>query len=597
MQVDPLRIPLAPIASRSVSKMIAKPESPVVSEPSEPRDDASLSALRALSDQALRDLTEKAIQAGLSGQLLGALGAALHAGLATTDKPSAVNFPLLQNPGGSLDDVGGLSDAKATMGDLVNSFRSQSQELTSDGSSLGPAKLPYKGYLIHGWSGSGKSHLVKSLAGELNALDVPVIEATAGDFARKTDDGNGTGPDRLANLFAFARKTAMDSPNKGAVLVLEDIDALFPIRGDSNPTGNQMVTSFSSEMDRLAKDPEVSVAVIGLTSRKDLVDISAANRMEKEVFLMNPRDAKERQEIMDKVVEQNGWKLETASMLKDLAESTPGRTSRELKSILQAAAAESEEVISEKTLAEARMTHFYGPAQPVNTPQWFFRLSVAHELGHAVIRHFMDGIAEQDQRPDGKLQAIDQLIFQPRGGSAASISLKYSGNPSKSFDYYFGEIASNYGGRAAEYLFGNGHLSAGPGNDIQFASLLANEAITEKGMGPNTGPVNPNYAKVAEGKVEEDISALLKSADETSTKIVKFYQDFIGSQAENYAARASAQGTDSLVMSGGDFKSLLGAWEAGKETELNELRQEIRAIRDQGRPTLAGHDALPTNKL
>lgn len=585
----------ATYANNGHAAAINQATTPPVPDAPLPTDQAAIQMqqLRGLTDQALRELTEKAIQAGLSAQLLGALGAAMNltlaGGVPAAPPPAEPKFKLLSQPGASLDDVGALADAKGSMQDLVNAFRNDSQGFTTDGR-LGPPKLPFKGYLMHGWSGAGKSHLVKSVTGELNQLQVPVVESTAGDFAIKKDDGNGTGPDRLANLFAFARKQALESPTKGAVIVLEDIDALLPIRGDSNPAGNAMVTRFLSEMDALATDQEVSVTVIGTTSRKDLVDVTAANRLEKELFLLNPRDSKERREILGKVVEQNGWKLQSPDMLQDLAETTTGRTAKQLKSILQDAARNSGEVISERALDEARMTHFYGPAQAVNTNEWAFRLSVAHELGHAVIRHFLDGMADQDNRPDAKLQAIDQLIFQPRGESNASVSLKYSGNPTKTYEYYFGEISSNYGGRAAEYLFGDGHVSAGPGNDIEHASRLANEAVTQKGMGANTGPVNPQFAKVEEEKVQQDTDLLLKSADEASTKIVKFYQDFIGGQAEVYAGRAFSSGSESLVMSGKEFKSLLAGFEVDKADQLNVLRQEIRALRDKGSPKLAGHD-------
>lgn len=554
-----------------------------------PQDQASIQNLRSLTDQALRELTEKAIQAGLSGQLLGALGAALNLGQGGAPAPIRdPEFPILSNPGGSLDDVGGLPGAKDTFRDLVEAFQPDRNGLSREPGALGPPSVPYQGYLVHGWSGSGKSHLVKSLAGELERLEVPVIQSGSGDFHRQEDDGNGLGPDRLRNLFRFAQEKAVQSPAKSAVIVLEDIDALLPVRGETNLAANAMVSAFSQEMSQAAQAGDTRLVVIGTTSRKDLVDISAANRLEKEVFLANPRDAGERREILEKIAEQNRWKPENKEILKELAETTPGRTARELKSILQAAAVESGETITEKALAEARLTHFYGPAQPINTPQWFFRLSVAHELGHAVIRHFLDGVADQDGRPDAKLQAIDQLVFQPRGNSSASVSLKYSGNPTKSYDYYFGEIASNYGGRAAEYIFGNGHLSAGPGNDIEFASRLAKEAVTEKGMGAQTGPVNPAIAEVAPEKVSEDIAQLLSSADEASTKIVRFYQDFIGAQADSTAARAFNQQSDDLVMSGKDFKNLLTQWELTRSDELQALRAEVRALRDRNKPQLAG---------
>lgn len=475
--------------------------------------------------------------------------------------------------------MGGLYEARETFGDLVGALKQEQFVAGVEG----PPEVPHRGYLVHGWSGSGKTHLVRSLAGELNALGVPVIEASGGDFSlSQPQDNNGTGADRLANLFAFAREKAAESPRKTAVVVLEDADALFPIRGSSS---NGIVARFSQEMERV--QPDVSVIVVGTTSRKDLMDATAANRLEKELFLFNPRDASERLDVMSKLVEQNGWKIESPAALKELAEATPGRTIGDLKKMLKEAALKAgDQVIGERELTDARLTHLYGPAKSINTPEWFFRLSVAHELGHAVIRHVFERMAQEEGHEWARPQAIDQIVFQPRGDAAASVSLKYSGNPSKTYEYYFAEICSNYGGRAAEYLFGDGHVSAGPGNDIEFASRLADEAVTQKGMGHETGPVNPAFMKVPEEKVEADVGRLTGLADKASMSIVSFYKEFIASLAGEYVDKAFRDGIDELTLKGRDFTNRLREWEARRGSATAALHQQVRAWRDEARPLL-----------
>ncbi len=533
-------------------------------------------------DDLLRQLTEQAIKAGLSGQLLGALGAALQ--VQTSDRP-----PLFQEIQGSsirLSDVGGLPDAKREFSSLVHALTPREEGLLSDQQARKSPNPPHRSYLIHGWSGTGKSHLVQAVAGEVSDLGIPVFEASAAVIAEhSSQEGNSSS---LHRLFGAARERALQSESKTAVVIIEDVDVLLPARNGDQDLANQRVSRFQWEMDQLAKDPEATVVVLGTTSRKDVLDASAANRFSKDIPLQNPRDATERLEILEKISEQQGWIPASADLLSDLAQSMPGRSIRELHQVLKEASLKTEpgQPIGKKELVDAKLTHFYGPAKELNNPEWFFRLSVAHELGHAVIRHCLDQMAELDQQPWAKPQAIDQLVFQPRGGSSASVSLKYSGNPSKTFEYYFAEIASNFGGRAAEHLFGEGHVSAGPGNDIEFASNLATEAVTQKGMGRETGPINPNFAQIPSDRVSSDVDRLTKLADKSSMAMVSFYRDFISELTDQTVEIAGHGRVEDLILDGRDFHQRLKDWESDRGPQLSQLQEQIRAWRDEARPNL-----------
>lgn len=540
-------------------------------------------------EQTLRALTERALQAGLGGQLLGALSAGLAA-----EAPPARGFQQLDSKGLTLDHVGGLYEPIEEMRELVNSLtQTQPTFQIADGS---PApQLPVRhGFLLDAWDGGGKTHLLRAVTGELSGHGIPVLEAPAADFTlSEPADGNGTGPDRLARLFDQAREEARNNPHRAAVIAIEDLDALAPVRGDSTHAGNQMVTRFCHEMERVEADGDLNLVVIATTSREDVIDVSASNALQ-HVRLLNPRNSGERQDILRKMVARQNFQLESAdSAIKNLADSCSGKTIGQLCSILEGAreraAERGSETISSLDVKESKLELFYGPVkEKIDTPEWFFRLSVAHEVGHSVIRHLMEEIAEEDGQEWAKPQAIDELVMQPRGDSMASVSLKYSGNPSKTFEYFFAEIASNYGGRAAEHLLGDGHLSAGPQNDLSFATGLANEAVDQLGMGVKTGVVRASKTAVTaqfSADTADDIRLLTETAEKASMSIVTFYKDLVSDMADEYVEKRRLAPSEGLTESGEQFKARVQAWEAGQSPEsLIALKAKVRTLRDMVKP-------------
>ncbi|MCA9791475.1 MAG: AAA family ATPase [Candidatus Eremiobacteraeota bacterium] len=521
--------------------------------------------------QQLLNLANKLVEAGLASQIMGALGAAL-----SQTVTSAPTFPTFSSQGYTLDSVGGLEEPKAQLNQALTSF------------DQGRA-WPTPGFLVFGWSQSGKTHLLRGFAGECEKRQIPVIDAPAGEFGLKNPvDGAGNGVDRLSNLFRHAREKAASNPSHTAAIVMEDLDALFPIRDASHPESAAMLSRFSQEMDRVAQDKDLHILVLGTTSRKDTLDVTAINKLGREVFVKNPQNSDERFDILNKLVTNQHWQLATPEdSLRELADSTAGRTIGELRSIMTRASEKATgPSITGQDINQAKLDHFYGPAQAAKTPDWFFRLSVAHEVGHAVIRDFFDRLALEDQQPWARPQAIDQLVMEARGESSASVSLKYSGNPSKTFEYYFAEIASNYGGRSAEYLFGSKHISAGPGNDIDHITGLAREAVTQVGMGQQTGAINIDKAQPSNTEtVDQDIRDLTSVAEKVSMTLVNYYRDFIEHTADEFVTMRNRSG--GMVWPAEAFSQAVQDWQATQDPQaLVALKDEIRRLRESVKPTM-----------
>ena len=456
--------------------------------------------------------------------------------------------------------------------------RAQRQEMQSLVDALAQMrKIPSQTYLVNGNSGTGKTALVQGLAGDLQGLGIPTLSVTGGELLKG-------GADAIVGAIQEARQAASNNQHHTAVLFVDDIESVTRIRSSDSTTtaihASNLLATFTDQLDKVVEDTQNQVVVIGATSRKDTMDWAATQRFQRTILTEAPADSEERVELLKAVAQRSGQTVDE-SVLRDLASGTGGKNQRELQHLLRKARQKAGDgPIELRHVRETRLEASFGPAAPVTSPDWMFRLSVSHELGHAVIRHLFDRIAIESQRPDHRPMGIDCLSFVPREGTTASVALKYSGNPAKTLEYYYAEMASNYGGRAAEYLFGDGHISAGPGNDIFHASRLDQEAVQQKGMGKTLGPADPSVlsGEAFADRAQADKQRLIESSNQTAMTVVNFYGDFIKETAENFLAHKS--NPDALVWSGEEFTQALLTWEKAtpeRAVYLEALKEHLKA--------------------
>ena len=171
------------------------------------------------------------------------------------------------------------------------------------------------GVLITGPAGSGKSALVRAVAGALNARVVPLwapeIVALANDAAA-----------------ARLRAAAADVRRGPAVLLIADVDALVP-RDSAGP----LATVFQRLLDELLR---AGVAVVCTTSRPEAVDpaLHAPNLLEHEIALPLP-DAALRKDQLG--VLTRGMPLNEDVRLDDVAGRTPGFVAADLAALTREA--------------------------------------------------------------------------------------------------------------------------------------------------------------------------------------------------------------------------------------------------------------------
>ena len=172
----------------------------------------------------------------------------------------------------TLDDVGDMVEVKAALTEAVL----WPLDYPDTFARLGVAAP--RGVLLYGPPGCGKTFLVKAIAGsgQANVLSVKGAELLS--------KWVGESERAVRELFRRARDSAP------AVVFLDEVDALAPVRGQSSDGGttDRVVAALLTELDGVESLRDV--VVIGATNRPDLIDpaLLRPGRLERLVFVPPP---------------------------------------------------------------------------------------------------------------------------------------------------------------------------------------------------------------------------------------------------------------------------------------------------------------------
>lgn len=125
-----------------------------------------------------------------------------------------------------------------------------------------------KGILLEGLPGTGKTYVVKCLAGELNAT---IIEVNAADLM---DMWVGSGPSKIKQYFEQARATA--TPGKPTIIFFDEFDSIGSRAGKDEFNSavteekKKTINALLAQMDGFNKDD--NIVVIAATNRADDID-------------------------------------------------------------------------------------------------------------------------------------------------------------------------------------------------------------------------------------------------------------------------------------------------------------------------------------
>ena len=185
--------------------------------------------------------------------------------------------------------------------------------------------LPPKGILLFGPPGTGKTHLSRALANEVEAsfyeINGPEIVGTA----YGETEGN------LRRIFAEATHHAP------SLILVDEVDAIAPKRAQVGTQGDtRMVTQLMASMDGLRRSD--GVIVVGTTNRIDAVDraLRRPGRFDREIYFPPP-DAAGRMEILQIHSREMPLSGPANDHLAAVADRTPGYVGADLMELCREA--------------------------------------------------------------------------------------------------------------------------------------------------------------------------------------------------------------------------------------------------------------------
>ena len=396
--------------------------------------------------------------------------------------------------------------------------------------------------------GTGKTLMARAVAGEAG---VPFFSVTGSSFVELFV---GLGASRVRDLFASARKRAP------SIIFIDEIDAIGQRRGGSlvsNDEREQTLNQLLAEMDGF--DPAIGVVVIAATNRPEILDpaLLRPGRFDRQVEIPLP-NLRERAAIL--AIHVKGKRLEPDVDLDAVARGTPGFSGADLANLTNEAAIVAlragRDKVTTEDFWEARDRVLLGRRDAANALMPAEQRAVAvHESGHALVAVYSDHadpVARVTILPAGQaLGVTEQLPVDERHLYPES--------------YLLDSLAIRMGGRAAERLV-LGEVSSGAANDLASATQLAIRMVREFGMSTRLGPVgfggggpmylgtqevrSRDYAEATQALIDEEVSRLLKEADERAASILEEHRDVLSKVMNLLIEQETIDGGDVYELAG-----------------------------------------------
>jgi cell division protease FtsH len=381
------------------------------------------------------------------------------------------------------------------------------------------AKIP-RGVLLFGPPGTGKTLLARAVAGEAG---VPFYSISGSDFVEMFV---GVGAARVRDLFEQAKASAP------AIVFVDEIDAVGRHRGAGLGGGHdereQTLNQLLVEMDGF--DQRSTVILMAATNRPDILDpaLLRPGRFDRQIVVDRP-DLEGRKAILR--VHAKGKPLDPGADLDILARRTPGFTGADLANVINEAALlaarRSKKSITMKEIEEAVDRVMAGPERKSRVMSEEERRLIAyHEGGHAMVAHVLPNTDE-----------VHKITVIPRGRALGyTLTLPEQDKFMMTREELRDELAMLMGGRVAEEIVA-GDISTGAGNDIERATKIARQMVTEHGMSDSIGPrtlgqkqgevflgrdwaSTPDYSDAVAYEIDNEVSRLLDEAHDVALEIL-----------------------------------------------------------------------------
>ena len=238
----------------------------------------------------------------------------------TKTNPSALRETQVETPNVSWADVGGLTDVKQELQELIQYPVEYPWKYEKFGMS------PPKGVLFYGPPGCGKTLLAKAIATECQANFISI-----------------KGPELLTMWFGESEANVRDVFDKAraaapCVLFFDELDSIAKSRGSSHGDGggasDRVINQILTEMDGM--NAKKNVFIIGATNRPDIIDpaIMRPGRLDQLIYIPLPDEAS-REAILKAAFRKTPLAVDVD--LKTMAVATHGFSGADLAGICQRA--------------------------------------------------------------------------------------------------------------------------------------------------------------------------------------------------------------------------------------------------------------------
>ena len=360
-------------------------------------------------------------------------------------------------------DVAGEDEAKENLTEIVNYLHDPAkyQEIG--------ASMP-KGVLLVGPPGTGKTMLAKAVAGEAN---VPFFSISGSDFVEMFV---GMGASRVRDLFQQAAKVAP------CIIFIDEIDAVGRARDNrygNNSEQEQTLNQLLSEIDGF--EPSKGIVCLAATNRPEILDkaLLRPGRFDRRIIVDKPN----LQGRLDTLkVHTRKIRLSDDVDLRKIAQATAGAVGADLANLVNEAALRAvrkgRQLVNQEDLLVSFETVIAG-TEKKNTvlTDMEKRLVAYHEVGHALV-----AALEKHSQPVSKIT----IVPHTSGALGYTMQMPEEEKYLSTAEELRTELRTLVGGRAAEQVV-FGVQTTGAANDIQRATALARNMVTQYGMSEKFG--------------------------------------------------------------------------------------------------------------
>ena len=448
--------------------------------------------------------------------------------------------------GVTFKDVAGQDEAKESLQEIID-FLHNPQKYTEIG-----AKLP-KGALLVGSPGTGKTLLAKAVAGE---ADVPFFSISGSDFVEMFV---GMGASRVRDLFQQAAKVAP------CIIFIDEIDAVGRSRDNrygSNSEQEQTLNQLLSEIDGF--ESSKGIVCLAATNRPEILDkaLLRPGRFDRRIIVDRPN----LQGRLDTLkVHTRKIRLAEDVDLRKIAQATAGAVGADLANLVNEAALRAvrhgRQAVNQEDLLVSFETVIAG-TEKKNTvlTDMEKRLVAYHEVGHALV-----AALEKHSQPVSKIT----IVPHTSGALGYTMQMPEEEKFLSTADELRTELRTLVGGRAAEQVV-FGIQTTGAANDIQRATALARNMVTQYGMSEkfglmSTASVQNQYldgqaymdcAQTTAAEVDAEVKSILDAAYADAKRILTENRSLLDEVSEFLLVKETITGDELMAYVNADKNRL-----------------------------------------